>query len=139
MLPEKPSVTTTSTSPEPILSPSTKPRNCSGRRAGALQFFLADVEQGDLGAFQSQHGACKRRAHYRELHEVGGIAFGVGAQIEHHRFGFQCGQHRRQGRAINARHGAQREQGHRHQGASVAGRNGGIGLALLHGIDGHAH
>ena len=33
MLPEKPSVTTTSTSPEPILSPSTKPRNCIGRRA----------------------------------------------------------------------------------------------------------
>ncbi len=95
-LPVKPSVTTTSTVPAAMSSPSTKPWKLQ-RRAGvaqaaprlahrvvALQLLGADIEQPDGRLQQAQHGAGEDVAHQRELHQVVGVALDIGAEIEHH-------------------------------------------------------
>jgi hypothetical protein len=97
MLPEKPSVTTTSTSPREILSPSMKPfeahaeivrlaQDCGGvlELVGSLQFLGADVEELHPRPFEVEHHARIGRAHHRELDEVAGVGLGVRAEIEHH-------------------------------------------------------
>ena len=93
-LPVKPSVTTTSTSPEKISSPSTKPavidrraRQAPVRRAqflGALDVFFADVQQTDARIRDAMQVGRDHGAHDGELHELVGAAVGIRAEIEHH-------------------------------------------------------
>ena len=96
-LPVKPSVTTTSTVPAAMSSPSTKPWNSPGRFVVAqhrrrlshlvpLHLLGADVQQADGRLGQAQHGAREDLAHDRELDQVVGVAFDIGAEVEHHAF-----------------------------------------------------
>ena len=68
------------------------------------------------------------------------VAFGVGAEIEHDEV--VVAERRQQGgerRPVDARHGAQRQLGHRHQRAGIAAGDRGLGLAVLHRGDRAAH
>ena len=107
---------------------------------GALQLLGADVEQLDPGRCDFEHGAGIGGAHDRELDEVLRVAFGVGAKVEHDQvLVAEAGQQRSEGGAVDPRHGAQRELGDGHQRAGVAGRQGGVGMVVLHRVDRHAH
>src|SRR3546814_6268723 len=64
---------------------SAQQRGCFLKLAGALQVFLADVEQLHARALQPHHRAGIGRAHHCELDEIFSVALGVRAQIEHDR------------------------------------------------------
>ena len=68
-----------------------------------------------------------------------GIGADAGAEIEHDQFAAHRRPARRDGGAVDARHGPEVEFRHRHQGAGIAGRDGDIGLAALDRIDGEPH
>jgi len=107
---------------------------------GALQFFRADIEQGNPRHLHADDAARISSAHDRELNEVLGFAFGIGAQIKHDHVIIAQG--REQGRQcgpIDPRHGPQRQLGHRHQCARIAAGYSGIGSALFHAGDGDSH
>ena len=101
MLPVKPSVTTTSTVPLPMSSPSMKPAYSSGRPSSrrqpagllhlldALDLLDADIEQADGRALDAQQAARHRLAHERELDELLGIGADRRADIEHDAFAAQ--------------------------------------------------
>ena len=97
---------------------------------GALHLLGADVEQARRAAARRpEHGARIGRAHHRELDEI------VAHRTRCSRRDRACtrslspsvGSKRGERRAIDARHGAQRELGHRHQRAGIAGRDRGAG------------
>ena len=87
MLPAKPSVTTTSTVPLPMSSPSTKPTYSRSRQlllaqdaAGlahlleALDFLDADIEQADGRPLEAEQDARDGRAHHRQIDQMLGVA-----------------------------------------------------------------
>ncbi len=107
---------------------------------GALELLGADVEQRHLGALDVERSARIGGTHQRELDEVVGIALGVRTEIEHHDVIFaEAGQARGKRRAIDPRHGPERELGHRHQCAGVARRHSSGDVMILHRRDRHAH
>ena len=63
----------------------------------------------------------------------------VGAEVEHDAFGLDGRPQAGDGGPLDAGHGPQDQLGHGHQGAGVAGRDGNIGLALLHGLERQPH
>ena len=78
-------------------------------------------------------------AHHRKLTEVLGGTINIGAQIKD--MGMPCfrGQHRNNGRTVDAWNGLQNEFRDRHQGAGIAGTDAGICSPVLHHIDGNPH
>ncbi len=106
----------------------------------ALHVFRADVHDANARAFKIESDARISRAHHRELHQVAGVALGIGAQVQHdHVIVAERRQQSRQSGPINAGHGTQRQLGHRHQRAGITGRNRSARLASLHRRDRHAH
>ena len=106
----------------------------------ALELFRADVEQAHARRLDIEHDSRIGRAHDREFDEVAGIALGVRTEIEHHHIILaegrqQCGERG----SINAGERAQGELGDGHQRTGVAGGDGGMRLAVLHGLDGQPH
>ncbi len=72
--------------------------------------------------------------------EIARLALGIGAQIKHNRvITTQCGQEGGEGRTVDTGKRTQRELGHGHQRAGIAGRDGGARRAVLHRLDGEAH
>ncbi len=108
-------------------------------RLVSLQFLLADIEQADARTLQAKQGAGEHLTHHRELHQVFGRAFDVGAKIQHHATAVLGRTQRGDGRTIDAGQRAQDVLRHGHQGPGVARRNHRIGLAVDNGIDGPAH
>jgi hypothetical protein len=80
------------------------------------------------------------RAHHSKLGKVLGIAFGVGAEIQHHHIGiFQGWKQRGERGPVNPGHGAQGQFGHAHQSAGVSRADSSAGMAFLDRIDREAH
>ena len=105
----------------------------------ALDFLGADVEQADAGA-AVLHRLEQHRAHDGELVQVMGFAVDVRAQVEHiGRAALHVRQDRADGRTVDVGHGLEHVARDRHQGAGVASRDAGAGLAVLDQFDRDAH
>ena len=105
----------------------------------ALDFLLADVEQAHRRAIDMLDGGHQHRTHDAELHQMLGRAIDVGAEIEHIAAAARRRQDGRDRGPVDARQHLQHEAGDRHQGAGVAGRDRGLGVAGLDQIDRHPH
>jgi hypothetical protein len=90
--------------------------------SGALLVLAADVEQCDARAGEVHRDAGIGCPHHGELDEVLGLDLGIRAEVEHdHIVLAQRWKQRCKCRPINARYGAKRKLGHRHQCAGIAG------------------
>src|SRR5471032_2849707 len=114
--------------------------------AGGLDHFVAldvlgaDVQQADGRALDFFHGRDQHRTHDGELVQVMRFAIDVGAQVQHiGRSIFLVRHDAADGRAVDAGHGLEYVARYRHQGAGIAGRDAGLGLAVLDLLDGDAH
>jgi hypothetical protein len=105
----------------------------------ALDLLRADVEQADGRLGDAQYRAREDLAHDRELHQVLRVTLGVGAEVEEDRLAAPARHERGDRRALDARERAQHELGERHEGAGVAGGDGGRSLPLLHRVDRKPH
>ena len=144
MLPAKPSVTTTSTLPWPMSSPSTKPTYsrsgiCRSRRmrpasrtgSRPLTSSTPILRSPTVGRFEAKQDARRRRAHDREIDEMLGVRADRGADIEHDQFAAQGRPQCRDRRPLDAREHFEIELRHRHQGAGIAGRYRHVGFVFL--------
>ena len=74
-----------------------------------------------------------------ELHEILGVAFDIGTEIEHaHKFA-DCGEEGGNRGPRYTSHGPQLELRHRHQGAGIACRHDGVCVAVGNTGNGHPH
>ncbi len=89
-----------------------------------------------VGRVGAVHRVVEGRAHDRELDQLLGVALDVGVDVQHRRDAL----HRRPAghdrRALQVAAHAQDQLGDRHQGAGVAGRDAGGGLAGPDRLDG---
>ena len=116
-----------------------QPGGGATHRIVSLEVLGADIQQPDRRLRQPQHGAGEDVAHQRELHEVLGVAFDVGAEVEHHALAAPGREQRRDRRPVDARQRLQHEFRDRHQRAGVAGRNDAVGAAVGDRIDRQPH
>ena len=105
----------------------------------ALDVFRTHVEQAHRRTFEPEHGAREGFAHHREIDELVGVAFDVGADVEDHALPAFGRPQRRDRRPRNAFDHPELIHRHRHQRAGVAGGDDDFGLAVLHGFDGAPH
>ena len=101
------------------------------RELGALLLLLADIEQRGARLLDAQHLLRVDRAHAAELHEVLGLAVGVGAHIAHNDRTHRRGDHRRQRRAGDALGAAHHKRRCRQARAGRAGREEALRGLLL--------
>ncbi|MNJ48139.1 hypothetical protein D3C77_433260 [compost metagenome] len=103
----------------------------------ALHLFGTDVQQPDRRPLHAMHGGLERFAHDGELDQLARIAADVGPDVQNGGEAALGGPTGDDGGALQPidRH-AQDEFGYRHQGAGVARRDGGLGLAGLDRLDG---
>ncbi len=106
----------------------------------ALDDLFADVEQAHRGVVASGGSGHQGRAHHRELQQVFGRAIDVGAEVEHGggapaRVGHPGGD----GGSLDTVQRLEQITSDRHQRPGVAGRHRGLGVAVLHLLDRHAH
>ena len=152
MLPAKPSVTTTSTLPLPMSSPSTKSyiieigqllltQNAArfADRFQAFDFFDADIEQTHGRPRNAEQDARGRGSHHGEIDQVFGIRADRGADVEHDQFAAQGRPQRRDRGPVDPRQHLELELRHRHQRAGIARRYRHIGFALLDRLDRQPH
>ena len=134
-LPVKPSVTTTSTIAGADVvaldeaveidrrALAAQPGRGLAQLVVALELLGADIEQADRGLVEAEQDLGEDAAHDGELGEIVGVAFEVGAEVEHHRLaahGRQERGERRPVRALEHAHGKHRDG---EQRAGVAGRD----------------
>jgi len=105
----------------------------------ALELLRPDVQQPDLGLVEAEQDLGEDAAHDSELGEVLGIAFEVGAEIEHHRLAARRRQERGKRGPVGTFDHAHGKHRDRQQRAGVARRHDGVGAALRDGIDGQPH
>ena len=142
ILPEKPSVTTTSTVPLADIVALDEAEivdavevGLAEQPAGFLDLFLAldlldaDIEQADRRALDLEQRARHGAAHQGEIHQLLRVGADRRADIEHDALALQRRPDRRDRRALDIGHGAQAELRHRHQRAGIAGRDDHIGVA----------
>jgi hypothetical protein len=105
----------------------------------ALHFLAADVEDADQRLGAAEDGAREDVAQRGKLHEVVGIAFNIGAEVEHHALAAQGREKAGDGRPMDARQRAQHELGDGQQCAGVARRHDASSLSALHSLAGQMH
>ena len=106
----------------------------------ALDVFGADVEQADGRARDALDRRTQHRAHDGELVQVVRLAVDVGAEVEDiGRAALLVRHDRADRRAVDAGHGLEHVARDGHQGAGIAGRDAGVGAAILDGLDRHPH
>ena len=108
-------------------------------RVISLQLFLADIQQPDGRLDQPQGRARKDVTHQRELHQIVGVAFDIGTEIEHDALAAPRREEGRDRRPVDAGHRFQHEFGDRHQRAGIAGRNDTVGASLRDRLDREPH
>ena len=104
-----------------------------------LHLLRADVEQAHRRLDEAQHRAGEELPHDGELDQVGGVAHHIGAEVEHHALALEGWKERRDGRPVDPGQGLERDLGHGHQRARVAGRDHTGRRAVAHRVDGQAH
>ena len=104
-----------------------------------LHFFDADVEQANAWLADAEQAARHRRAHDRIGDELISVSADGGAHVEHDGTALQRGPDGRNCRARHTLDGGEHQLGHGHQRAGIASRNGGVGIALLHRVNGQPH
>lgn len=105
----------------------------------ALHLFGANVQQGHQRRLHAEHDAGEGRAHDGEIDEMTRLGADIGADIENDGLAAHGGPQRGDSRALDAVERTELELGHGHERAGVAGRDGGGGLAILHGLDRPPH
>ena len=88
-----------------------------------------------MGRSMQEDAARHRFAHHGEIDKLLGIDPDGRADIEHDALSLEGRPDRRDCRPLDARHGAQDDGGHRHQGAGIAGGERDLRIARPHCID----
>ena len=103
---------------------------------GAFVGLGAVAQNADAGRLVAENLAGVNAAHDGEFEEVAGAAFDAGAGIKENEFIFRGGNDGGDAGTVQAGQGAQSDGGGGDNPAGVAGRNQGVGLALLEEVHG---
>ena len=98
-------------------------------RTASLPFSSSEptLSRPTVGSIRPRTVRAKTSPITRELHQIVGVAFDIGAEIEHHALAAPGREERRDRRPVDPRQRLQHELGHRHQRAGIAGGDDAVG------------